>query len=288
MKIEDLQKYPKKINDQLLEFRVPSPIGSLALLHEVAELSSTGHLVGTGINQIRKRYSSIISINRTSYWSLTLFSRFARRRKKKNYSVSSMIDILIQNMNTTYNQEDLNENLTTKIHSSIAEENQNKNASIIGYTDLMAYFKRVYLYEDEEGRGSFEVFIPEITFHEIPLLREYLIALVEPELFDESGHLWHRESLFEKMDLNVPQPSPSLEKVEAWIRSEELDIRKEIEREVEFAKLDINIPEPSASAAKKMLENMRLFKHLENKDIDEFVERFEKLKDLSNRLGKYL
>ena len=96
MKIENLTtKFPKKINGELVEFMIENPSGSYDELLELAEINNSGDLVGSGINQIRKRYGSIISINKLSHWSFVLFTRYAKSLNYSYRSASKMIDILI-------------------------------------------------------------------------------------------------------------------------------------------------------------------------------------------------
>ena len=288
MKIEDLEKYPKLIDDHLFEFKVKNPIGTIDLLKRVNSLSNTGQLVGSGINKLRKRYSSIISINKRSYWALTLFSRYARKGKKKNYSVPMMIDILINNM-----RDDISNPFLSPKNMEAAEVDN----AFLTYEELNSYFKRVYIYEVEGEKSSEEVFLPDLTYHEIPLLREYLLALVEPELFDYSNHLWDKDSLFSKMDF-VWRDSLDPEEIDSWIRSDDLDLFREIDREVENSKsieqfekeggIDPNEGKEIREAKRKVLDNMKAFMHLEEEDKKIFIHRFNVLKEFSSKLGTHL
>ena len=154
MKIENLTtKFPKKINGELVEFMIENPSGSYDELLELAEINNSGDLVGSGINQIRKRYGSIISINKLSHWSFVLFTRYAKSLNYSYRSASKMIDILIDQMRSNKNKDSKNQ---------------------ISYEELIKFFNRKYIYQyaPDSMQEVAEIFVPDFTYHEIPIFRE--------------------------------------------------------------------------------------------------------------------
>lgn len=278
MKIENLTtKFPKKIDGELVEFMMEDPTGSYDELLELAELNNSGDLVGSGINQIRKRYGSIISINKLSHWSFVLFTRYAKSLNYSYRSASKMIDILVDQMRLNKNKDSKNQ---------------------ISYEELIKFFNRKYIYQyaPDSIQEVAEIFVPDFTYHEIPIFREILLSLICPELVSMNGLIWVNESEGRKLDLklnNFIEYSRNPEKLNNWIRSEEFDFMKEFSELREMSKFPIEVNEKpnsmegseSAEFKRNWKNTVEVFKHLEDKDIRIFQMRFNQLKEFSKRLG---
>ena len=269
MKIENLTtKFPKKIDGEIVEFMIEEPTGSFDELLELAELNNSDYLVGSGINQIRKRYGSIISINKLSHWSFVLFTRYAKSLNYSNRSASKMIDILVDQMRLNKNKE-------------------NKNQ--ISYEELTKFFSRKYIYQyaPDSIPEVAEIFVPDFTYHEIPIFREILLALINPELVSMDDQLWFDEkegkNLGHKLN-NILEYSKDPKKLSNWIRSEEFDFMKEFAdmREISMLPVEVNI---SKEIKRIYKYSVSTFKHVEDKDILRFQNRFNQLKEFSRKLG---
>lgn len=277
MKIENLTtKFPKKIDGEVFEFMVEDPTGSFDELLELNELNNSDYLVGSGINQIRKRYGSIISINKLSHWSFVLFTRYAKSLNYSNRSASKIIDILVDQMR-------LNE----------YKDKKDK----ISYDELIKFFNRKYIYQygPESIPEVAEIFVPDFTYHEIPIFREILLALIIPELVSMEDQIWFFEKegkrLNQKLN-NMTEYSKDPKKLSDWIRNENFDFMKEFAEMREIAKLPIEINnDPNEQfVGKKYIRrtfkhSLSIFKHVEDKDIIRFQNRFDQLKEFSKRLG---
>lgn len=278
MKIENLTtKFPKKINGELVEFMIENPSGSYDELLELAEINNSGDLVGSGINQIRKRYGSIISINKLSHWSFVLFTRYAKSLNYSYRSASKMIDILIDQMRSNKNKDSKNQ---------------------ISYEELIKFFNRKYIYQyaPDSMQEVAEIFVPDFTYHEIPIFREILLALISPELVSMDGLTWIHEREGKKLDLklnNLMDYSKDPEKLSNWIRDEEFDFMEEFAALRDISKFPIEVNEEfalgkelgSAEFKKNWKNTIEVFKHLEDKDIRIFQSRFNMLKEFSKKLG---
>lgn len=278
MKIENLTaKFPKKIDGEIFEFMIEDPTGSYDELLELNELNNSDHLVGSGINQIRKRYGSIISINKLSHWSFVLFTRYAKSLNYSNRSASKMIDILVDQMR-------LNK----------YKDNKDK----ISYDELIKFFNRKYIYQygPESIPEVAEIFVPDFTYHEIPIFREILLALIIPELVSMDNQVWFDEKEGKRLDQklnNMSEFSKDPKKLSDWIRNESFDFMKEFAEIREIAKVPIEISnEHNKHFSKKVKsiykDSVSTFKHLEDKDIVRFQNRFDQLKEFSKKLGTHI
>lgn len=298
MKIESIDKYPKKINDEIVEFSIEQPMGPYDPLWKAEALKDSGFLIGEGIMKIRKRYGSIISVNKKSYWALTLFSRYSRRRNKKNYSVPSMIDLLITDMRDTYFKESMNDN---KLHSLRHDDSPLGGASTDSKA-LMKYFKRVFVYGDiDSGEGwqpgfpdevgSVEIFLPEYTYHEIPKLRELLIGILEPELFDASEAFSHSPYFNNEVGHFDNTSKEHIDRLPSLLKNFSQSLEDEIRLNIDIARNELEhmIDEAKGNKArKKSLDDLGLFINMSDKDIQEYIKQYNCLLELAPRLGKYI
>ena len=274
MKIENLStKFPKKIDGEIVEFMVEDPTGTYREFLDLDELNLRDHLVGTGINQIRKRYGSIISINKLSHWSFALFTRYAKSLNYKNRSASKMIDLLVDQM---------------RLRKLLFNDKQR-----ISYEELIYFFNRKFIYQDEVDSlpKVAEIFVPDFTYHEVPIFREILLALVIPELVSMENIVWFDEKKGERLDQklnNMGEISKDPEKLSHWIRNEDFDFMKEFAdiREISQLQLDVNKEEGGGGFLEKVYkDSVSIFKHLEDRDIIRFQKRFDLLKEFSKKLG---
>ena len=280
MKIEDLStKFPKKIDGEIVEFMVENPVGHLEEFRELRQHNIRDIVSGTHITR-EKRYGSIISINKLSHWSLALFTRYAKSLDYSNRSASKMIDLLVEQMRS-------------ESTTSIFDEKEQ-----ISYEELTKFFNRKFIYKHDDMLTTprvLEIFIPDLTFHEVSLFREILLALVEPKLIDMEGIIWINESEGEKLDLKLNKfidYSGNPEKLQHWMREEEFNFLKEFSNLREVAQLPIEIDESDPVKERKIKrmfnKNLSEFKHLKDEDVLLFQERFNKLKSFSKKLGRNL
>lgn len=127
------------------------------------------------------RYGSVVSINEKTHWTILLMSRNATDDRFKKTSISSVLDDLLNhatNPGLISNQNALPGNMIS------SNENLNRN--------IQGLYKVFYCKDDSPeikklGLPSSsvdlkELFIPNITYHVIPLFRFLLLSLISPKL----------------------------------------------------------------------------------------------------------
>ncbi len=303
IKIEKLRtKYPIKINGEIVEFGTEDIVIKESA-YEVANkilYKDSGELRGV------PKSRSVISIDEQSYWALTLMGRLARRQNKRNFSVSSIIDIFMDQ----FKNDSYKDNIGSNNYWSGDEAKSNKTSKDdpdMDYENLHAYFKRVLVYSEKNNQnffdeeGTCELFIPQITYHKVNLLREILLAMIAPELSAIQSEMILWEVPFMRnfpSDINEENATNSdfADKVQNWAlncNDSIVDMIKEY-REIarttngENFSIDQDIGKEYREAIQKKLRNsMREFGNITEIEIDNFHEQFSALREVAPKLGKY-
>jgi len=130
------------------------------------------------------RYGSVVSINERTHWTLSLMSRNATGGNNRKTSISSILDGLLSHVTKSSFISDA-ELISIKEDQ---EEDLNK--------DMQSLYKVFYCKDDnpdikklDEQSSSTdlkELFIPDLTYHVVPLFRFLLLGLINPKLLSNS------------------------------------------------------------------------------------------------------
>lgn len=150
---------------------------------ELSEIEGKIELT-SGLNQgkiLGGRYGSVISINEQTAWTLDLIAKSSSISTNKKVSITNALDIFLDHaVRDNLSENDFAQRYEAKrknwefINSNL----QNLNRVFIVSTPSWLSSDNDIEYEETE----LEVFIPDVTYHPVPLFRYLLLGLVEPSL----------------------------------------------------------------------------------------------------------
>ena len=194
------------------------------------------------------RYGSVVSINEKTHWTILLMSRNASDDRDKKMSISSVLDDLLShatNHGLISNQNALPGNFV------LINENLNKN--------IQGLYKVFYCKDDSpeikkldlpsSSVDLVELFVPNITYHVIPLFRFLLLSLINPKLLAND-----ELDLIRSIIPNTDLPEKGLDKYsEPYMTESKNDLFRDKVRnlEIDFIKIYKNCIKIIKNAEKK-------------------------------------
>ena len=300
----------KKINKNITEVysKVKSPFINFVeeekminFQDEKLSLEDVGYLSEPFPDSIEKskvtqgRNGSVVLFTEKTHWSMTLISRvitdiyrydgkflkmlaMTDRSKFRNHSFSSSIEILISNIFRSNLFEASLKNSATDIIE------QEKNEYIL--SEARKRLKKIFYVEDEID-GLLELFIPDVTFHIVPLFRYLLLGLLDPKLlnineFDVIGNLTNLGYIKDDNPFSANFDETLYDP--GFI---EFNLRENSSFKLDFNKLHKDAKSLTIKKVKNKEElSLALIKNLKKEEIKTFEKKFMKIKEIVSQAGK--
>tara|TARA_B100001248_G_C27381722_1_gene457290 strand:- start:44 stop:958 length:915 start_codon:yes stop_codon:yes gene_type:complete len=300
----------KKINKNITEVysKVKSPFINfieeekmINFQDEKLSLEDVGYLSEPFPDSIEKskvtqgRNGSVVLFTEKTHWSMTLISRvitdiyrydgkflkmlaMTDRSKFRNHSFSSSIEILISNIFRSNLFEASLKNSATDIIE------QEKNEYIL--SEARKRLKKIFYVEDEID-GLLELFIPDVTFHIVPLFRYLLLGLLDPKLlnineFDVIGNLTNLGYIKDDNPFSANFDETLYDP--GFI---EFNLRENSSFKLDFNKLHKDAKSLTIKKVKNKEElSLALIKNLKKEEIKTFEKKFMKIKEIVSQAGK--
>ena len=300
----------KKINKNITEVysKVKSPFINFVeeekminFQDEKLSLEDVGYLSEPFPDSIEKskvtqgRNGSVVLFTEKTHWSMTLISRvitdiyrydgkflkmlaMTDRSKFRNHSFSSSIEILISNIFRSNLFEASLKNSATDIIE------QKKNEYIL--SEARKRLKKIFYVEDEID-GLLELFIPDVTFHIVPLFRYLLLGLLDPKLlnineFDVIGNLTNLGYIKDDNPFSANFDETLYDP--GFI---EFNLKENSSFKLDFNKLHKDAKSLTIKKVKNKEElSLALIKNLKKEEIKTFEKKFMKIKEIVSQAGK--
>lgn len=225
----------------------------------------------TGINQgkiLGGRYGSVISINEQTAWTLDLIAKSSSISTNKKVSITNALDIFVDHaIRNNLSENDFAQRYEAKRKNLefINTNLQNLNRVFIVSTPSWLSSDNDISYEETE----LEVFIPDVTYHPVPLFRYLLLGLIEPSLLGP----WDLDTIgysFRELGLDTDSFTYEDSDVKKRLQTASLDFKKLYKRSIDAqAKIDSFIDTKtvflSGGKTRKRYDKSRLTEWVKNK-----------------------
>ena len=288
-------------------------------LEDVAFLKESYPFSSETSQKSQGRNRPVVLFTEKTHWSMTLISRVITdiyrndskflkmmaladvnnyRSKFRNHSFSSSLEIFINNIFRS----NLFEGSLENTAADVLEHERNEYI----LTEARKRLKKI-LYVDEAidiGFGNIdgllELFIPDVTFHVVPLFRYLLLGLLDFKLLNVSeyeviGHLTEADviddqNLQQTSDFDLAVFKAVAEDSGNTIRDEgfiEYNLKENLNFKVDFNKLYKDAKSLTIEKAKNKEElSLALIKNLTKEELKSFETKFIKLKKIVSQTGK--
>ena len=222
----------------------------------------------TGLNKgkiLGGRYGSVISINEQTAWTLDLVAKSSSISSNKKVSITNALDIFLDHA--------VRDNLS---ENDFAQKYESKRKNLEFINSNLQNLNRVFIvrapswtssvndikYEESE----LEVFIPDVTYHPVPLFRFLLLGLIEPSLLSP----WDLDVIsysFSELGLDTESFVYKDSDIKKRLQNTSLDFKKLYELSIETQEkidslIDMKTVFLSGGKKRKRYDKSRLTEHV--------------------------
>tara|TARA_A100000164_G_C21909803_1_gene775042 strand:+ start:1238 stop:2143 length:906 start_codon:yes stop_codon:yes gene_type:complete len=262
--------------DLIVNYAVLSDLADIQLEEEDALASIRASTKDAIVRRDLMRYGAVLSIDEYVHWTLNLLARVKTLKSNSRYTASNLLE----------------EYVTFLRNKAISQDTLQYNSNTFSRNEMNVYnhalmLKKVIYCKDERSKEPevVEGFIPEMSYHPIPLFRTMLLCLLDPKLIDFSDAKLLAK-FFHLDELEDPITGEALKEEIMGTTS------KEMLRLIALQDIDIYKPskENKISAAIRFEErrwrtNFYMIHKLGQAKVDRFFKRLELNKKICNSIG---
>ena len=263
----------------------------VSLLDELKEMENGDRRTITEIRQNIKdplekrnilRYGQNISIDDNVQWALTLLSRATSIKTKSRETISNLLSYYIESLKYK------------EISPDIELKEQDMSDEI--HLNQAILLTRICYLGDEDREDLRKIFLPDMTYHPIPIIRSLLLFFVAPELLDPDEEL--SLIIFFNLDLNIEKKElyaalKNLKSADFYKGAELLlktigkwvpgKLKYTIKKETNEGIASLELP---SFLTRKFYSNALMIEALSEESLKRLLKRLKICIGLSNSLGK--
>ena len=263
--------------DLIVNYAVLSDLADIQLEEEDALASIRASTKDAIVRRDLMRYGAVLSIDEYVHWTLNLLARVKTLKSNSRYTASNLLE----------------EYVTFLRNKAISQDTLQYNSNTFSRNEMNVYnhalmLKKVIYCKDERSKEPevVEGFIPEMSYHPIPLFRSMLLCLLDPKLIDFSdarllAKFFHIDGLEDPITgeaLKEEIMGTTTKEMLRLIALQDID-------DIYKTRKEKKIPAPFRFEERKWKTNFYMIHALGQKKVDRFFTRLELLKKICNSMG---